>query len=87
VGRQGSRLYDVPMGKLMRRTVAGEEVLAEWSPSDQASVAAAEEAYRRWLGQDYEAVQSDGTYYEPVAGDAFPIDAEQVILSTGMGGG
>ena len=71
----------------MRRTVDGDELLAEWSPSDQGSVAAAEAAYRDWLGQDYEAVQSDGTFFEPVPGDAFPVDAEQVILSTGMGGG
>jgi hypothetical protein len=75
------------MGTLMRRTAAGDEVLAEWSPSDQASVAAAEKAYRHWLGQDYEAVQSDGTFFAPVDDDAFPVDAEQVILSTGMGGG
>ena len=54
-----------PMGALMRRTGAGDEVLAEWSPSDEASVAAAEETYRHWLGQDYEAVQSDGTYFQP----------------------
>jgi hypothetical protein len=75
------------MGKLMRRTGAGDELLAEWSPSDQTSVAAAEAAYRHWLEQDYEAVQSDGTYYEPVSGDGFPVDAEEVILSTGLGGG
>jgi hypothetical protein len=75
------------MGKLMRRTVSGDEVLVEWSPSDQASVVAAKEAYQHWLGQDYEAVQSDGTFFEPVTGDEFPVDAEQVILSTGMGGG
>jgi hypothetical protein len=75
------------MGELLRRTVDGDELLAEWSPSDQASVAAAEAAYRHWLEQDYEAVQSDGTFFAPVPGDAFPVDAEQVILSTGMGGG
>jgi hypothetical protein len=75
------------MGKLMRRTVDGDELLAEWSASDRASVAAAEAAYGHWLGQDYEAVQSDGTFFEPVVGDAFPVDAKQVILSTGMGGG
>jgi hypothetical protein len=71
----------------MRRTSAGDEVLAEWSASDDASVAAAEKAYRHWLGQDYEAVQSDGTYFQPVDDDAFPVNAEEVILSTGMGGG
>jgi hypothetical protein len=75
------------MGTLMRRTGAGDEVLAEWSPSDQASIAAAEETYRHWLGRDYAAVQSDGTHFQPVDDDAFPVEAEQVILSTGMGGG
>jgi hypothetical protein len=74
------------MGELLLRTVDGDELLAEWSPSDVASVRAAEETYRHWLGQDYEAVQSDGTYYKPVT-DEFPVGAEQVILTTGMGGG
>lgn len=75
------------MGVLLRRTGDGDEVLAEWAPSDEASVVAAEETYRHWLDQDYEAVQSDGTYFEPIEGDVFPVEAEQVILSTGMGGG
>jgi hypothetical protein len=75
------------MGELLRRTVDGDELLAEWLPADPGSVAAAEAAYRHWLEQDYAAVQSDGTFFEPVPGDAFPVDAKQVILSTGMGGG
>jgi hypothetical protein len=75
------------MGRLLRRTASGDELLAEWSRSDQASIASAEAAYRHWLDQDYEAVQSDGTYYEPISGDRLPVDAEQVILSTAMGGG
>ena len=75
------------MGTLLRRTVDGDAVLARWSPSDQGSVQAAEREYRRWIAQDYEAVQSDGTHYEPIEGDAFPVGAEQVIVSTGMGGG
>jgi hypothetical protein len=75
------------MGVLMRRTGQADEVLAEWSPTDEDSVAAAEKTYRHWLGQDYEAVQSDGTYFETIEDDAFPVNAEQVILSTGMGGG
>jgi hypothetical protein len=75
------------MGTLLRRTIDGDEVLAEWSASDQGSVRAAERLYRHWLDQDYEAVQSDGTYFAPVEGDAFPVEAEQVIVSTGMGGG
>jgi hypothetical protein len=75
------------MGTLLRRTIDGDEVLAEWSASDQGSVSAAERVYRHWLDQDYEAVQSDGTFFAPVEGDAFPAEADQVIVSTGMGGG
>ena len=43
--------------------------------------------YRDLIGQDYEAVRSDGTFFAPVEGDAFPVDAAEVVLSTGMGGG
>jgi hypothetical protein len=75
------------VGKLLRRTTEGDELLLEWSPSDRASVAAAQAAFRDWLDQDYEAVQSDGVYYEPIAGDDLPVDAEEVILTTAMGGG
>jgi hypothetical protein len=77
----------VAVGKLLRRTTEGDELVAEWTPSDEASVASAQAEYRRWLEQDYEAVQSDGTYYQPLTGDKLPVDAEQVILSTAMGGG
>jgi hypothetical protein len=76
-----------PVGKLLRRTTEGDELLVEWTPADQASVAAAQAEYRRWLEQDYEAVQSDGVYYQPLTGDELPVDAEQVIVSTAMGGG
>jgi hypothetical protein len=75
------------MGKLLRRTAAGDEVLAEWSADDRGSVARAEDLYRDLLGQDYEAVRSDGTFFAPVEGDAFPVDAAEVVLSTGLGGG
>jgi hypothetical protein len=75
------------MGKLVRRTAAGDEVLAEWSADDRGSVAKAEDLYRDLLGQDYEAVRSDGTFFAPVEGDAFPVDAAEVVLSTGLGGG
>jgi hypothetical protein len=80
-------LYDLAMGELIRRTGDGDEVLLEWSRSDPASVSKAKEAYRHWLAQDYEAVQSDGTFFQPLVGDEFPVDARQVVLSTGMGGG
>ncbi|HEY7926823.1 MAG TPA: hypothetical protein VIG86_05300 [Candidatus Dormibacteraeota bacterium] len=75
------------MGKLVRRTADGDEVLAEWVPGDATSVTQAEDLYRDLLGQDYEAVRSDGTFFAPVEGDAFPVDAAEVVLSTGMGGG
>lgn len=75
------------MGKLLRRTADGDELIAEWTAGDQSSIASAEAAYQHWLDQDYEAVQSDGVYYEPIDGDRLPLDAEQVILSTAMGGG
>jgi hypothetical protein len=75
------------MGKLVRRTAAGDEVLAEWSPDDEGSVARAEDLYRDLIGQDYEAVRSDGTFFAPVEGEAFPVDAAEVVLSTGLGGG
>ena len=75
------------MGKLVRRTAEGDEVLAEWSPDDVTSVTNAEDLYRDLLAQDYEAVRSDGTFFAPVEDDAFPVDAAEVVLSTGMGGG
>ena len=77
------------VGKLVRQMVDGDEVLAEWERSDLASVEAAEREYRRWLDRgDYVAVRSDdGAHYEPLSGDRLPVDAEQVILTTAMGGG
>jgi hypothetical protein len=75
------------MGKLVRRTADGDEVLAEWSPDDAGSVARAQDIYRDLIGQDFEAVRSDGTFFAPVEGDAFPVEAAEVVLSTGMGGG
>ena len=75
------------MGKLVRRTVDGDEVLLEWSSADPASVASAEAVFHDLLSEDYEAVQSDGTFYSPVEGDSFPVDAVEVVLSTGLGGG
>ena len=48
---------------------------------------AAQSEYRSWLAQEHQAVQSDGVHYEPLTGDELPVDAEQVIVSTAMGGG
>jgi hypothetical protein len=76
------------MGQLLRRSTDGDEVIAEWTPSDPASVQSAQATYRHWLDQDYMAVQSDdGAHYKPLTGDELPVDAEQVVLSVAMGGG
>jgi hypothetical protein len=73
------------MGKLVRRTIDGDEVVAEWSPSDPASVQAAAEALRREVDAGYVAVHGDGGRNEPV--DELPPDADMVILTMPMGGG
>jgi hypothetical protein len=76
------------VGKLLRRMIEGDELLAEWDPSDAASVESAEREYRRWVDQEYVAVRSDdGATFEPVSGDELPLDAAEVIVSTAMGGG
>jgi hypothetical protein len=76
------------VGKLLRRMVEGDELLAEWDRSDLASVEAAEREYRRWLERRYVAVRSDdGAHFEPLSGDHLPVEAAEVILSTAMGGG
>ena len=46
------------VGKLLRRMTQGDEVLAEWDPSDLASVERAEREYRRWLEQEHVAVRA-----------------------------
>ena len=76
------------VGKLLRQMPDGDELLAEWDRSDPASVERAEREYRRWLDQAYVAVRSDdGAHFASVSGDRLPVDAEQVVLSTAMGGG
>ena len=85
--RWGARAYDVRVGQLLRRTPEGDQLLAEWTPSDPESVKAAQAEYRSWLAQEHEAVQSDGVHYAPLSGDELPVDAEQGIVSTAMGGG
>jgi hypothetical protein len=76
------------MGKLLRRMVDRDELLAEWDQADAASVESAEREYRRWLDQEYVAVRcDDGAHYAPISGDRLPVDAAEVILTTAMGGG
>jgi hypothetical protein len=73
------------MGKLVRRTLEGDDTVAEWSPDDQDSVRAAAEAMRREVDAGYVAVQGGEGRHEPV--DELPPDAEVVILTMPMGGG
>lgn len=73
------------MGTIARRTVEGDTTLAEWSPDDPASVAAASEVLRREAAAGYMAVRADGGTSEPVTD--LPVDAELVVLTMPMGGG
>jgi hypothetical protein len=73
------------MGKLVRRTLGGDETVAEWSPDDRDSVQAAAEAMRREVDAGYVAVKGGDGRNEPV--DELPADAKVVILTMPMGGG
>lgn len=73
------------MGKLVRRTLEGDDTVAEWSSDDPDSVRAAADAMRREVDAGYVAVQGGGGRNEPV--DELPPDAEVVILTMPMGGG
>ena len=73
------------MGKLLRRTVDGDAVVAEWSADDPQSVRAAAEAMRREVEAGYLAVEGGAGRNEPV--HELPPDAALVILTMPMGGG
>ncbi len=73
------------MGRLVRRTLNGDEPLAEWSASDRSSYDAAVAVFERELGAGYAASRADGPRYEGVT--ELPRDAELVILETARGGG
>ena len=73
------------MGKLVRRTLEGDETVAEWSSGDDGSVRAAAEAMRREVDAGYLAVAGGEGRNEPV--DELPPDADMVILTMPMGGG
>ena len=72
------------MGKLVRRTLDGDDTVAEWSPDDAESVRNAAQAMRREVEAGYTAVKG-GEGNEPV--DELPADADVVILTMPMGGG
>jgi hypothetical protein len=73
------------VGRLVRRTLNGEQPLAEWSPSDLGSYQAAAAVFQRELDSGYSAVRAKGATHESVT--ELPRDAELVILTTAMGGG
>jgi hypothetical protein len=75
------------MGKIVRRVVDGYVTLIEWSPSDPATVEAAEKVFRREVEGGYMAVlEDDGVHStEPVR--SLPVDAERVVMTIPMGGG
>jgi hypothetical protein len=75
------------MGKIVRRVLDGYETLIEWSPSDPASVKAAEMIFRREVEGGYvTVVEDDGVHAgEPVR--SLAVDAVRVIMTTPMGGG
>ena len=75
------------MGKIVRRVLDGYVTLIEWSPSDPASVEAAEAIFRREVEGGYVAVlEEDGVHASgPVR--SLPVDAERVVMAMPMGGG
>jgi hypothetical protein len=73
------------VGKLVRRTLEGDETVAEWTAGDEDSVAAAADAMRREVAAGYVAVEGGEGRNEPV--DELPPDAVVVILTMPMGGG
>jgi hypothetical protein len=73
------------MGVLKRRVLTGHETLAEWSPEDPASIAAAQQLLQRELEAGYMAVRAEGDENEPLT--ELPADADVVILTMPMGGG
>jgi hypothetical protein len=75
------------VGEIVRRVLDGYAALIEWSPSDPATVEAAEMIFRREVESGYVAVvEDDGVHFsEPVR--SLPVDAERVVMTMPMGGG
>jgi hypothetical protein len=73
------------MGRLVRRVVDEDEVLAEWSDSEPGSYDAAAAEFERLLGEGHAAVQVEGAEHHPVT--TLPEDADLVLVTTAMGGG
>jgi len=75
------------MGKIVRRVLDGYVTLIEWSPSDPATVEAAEVVFRRELEGGYVAVIEDDGVHSSGPVRSLPLDAERVVMAMAMGGG
>jgi hypothetical protein len=73
------------MGKLVRRLLGGDQVIASWSSSEPGSYDTAAAALRRELEQGHSAARVDGQRLTSVT--ELPEDAELVVVTTAMGGG
>lgn len=73
------------MGRLTRRVLDRDELVAEWSDSEPGSYEAAQAEFERLVGEGHTAVRVEGAEHRPVT--ELPPDAELVLLSTAMGGG
>jgi hypothetical protein len=73
------------VGRLVRRTLHGDELLAEWSDSEPGSYERAADRLRRELEAGNSAARMNGPAHESVT--ELPPDAELVVLTTAMGGG
>jgi hypothetical protein len=73
------------VGRLARKTLHGQDLIAEWSDSEPESYAAAAAAFARELEKGYTAVSVEGTEYRSIT--ELPREAELVLLSTARGGG
>jgi hypothetical protein len=74
------------MARLISMDRTGHSTLAEWTPADTASVAAAVAAFRDQLDAGYYAVVSEGEGRARQV-DELPLDAELVILRKPIAGG
>jgi hypothetical protein len=74
------------MPKLIRMDRSGHSTVAEWTPTDPASVEAAVTAFRAELDRGYLAMVSTGPGHAEQVRE-LPIDADLVILRRPISGG
>lgn len=73
------------MGRLVRRVLDDDELLAEWSDSEPGSYEAAAAEFKRLLEEGHTAVRVEGPEHHRVT--TLPEDADLVLVTTAMGGG